>query len=71
VLGKPGLALSFFFGDEFGSLSAFFVDAVASVLFAACLRRGIIAVPSVWALVAKARDAPRTLPTRKRNRGSA
>lgn len=32
--GQPGLALSFFFGDEFGSLAAFFDDAVAAVLLA-------------------------------------
>jgi hypothetical protein len=31
------LALSFFFGDEFGSLASFGVDAVASVLFAGLL----------------------------------
>ena len=34
VGGEPGLALSFFFGDEFGSLASFGVDAVAAVLFA-------------------------------------
>jgi hypothetical protein len=28
------LALSFFFGDEFGSLAAFLVDAVAAILVA-------------------------------------
>jgi hypothetical protein len=32
VGGEPGLALAFFFGDEFGSLAAFLVDAVASIL---------------------------------------
>jgi len=31
------LALSFFFGDEFGSLASFLVDAVAAVLFASLL----------------------------------
>ena len=37
VGGEPGLALSFFFGDEFGSLASFLVDAVAAVLFFAGL----------------------------------
>ena len=39
VGGEPGLALSFFFGDEFGSLASFLVDAVAAVLFAGLLAR--------------------------------
>ncbi len=34
VGGEPGLALSFFFGDEFGSFASFGVDAFASVLLA-------------------------------------
>ena len=34
VGGEPGLALSLFFGDEFGSLAPFLVDAVATVLLA-------------------------------------
>ena len=37
VGGEPGLALSFFFGDEFGSFASFGVDAVAAVLFAGLL----------------------------------
>src|SRR6476620_3659224 len=37
VGGEPGLALSFFFGDEFGSFASFLVDAVAAVLFAGLL----------------------------------
>ena len=37
VRGEPGLALSFFFGDEFGSLASFLVDAVAAVPLAGCL----------------------------------
>ena len=37
VFREPDLALSFLFGDEFGSLAAFFVDAVASVLLAGLL----------------------------------
>jgi len=41
------LALSFFFGDEFGSLASFLVDAVAAVPLAGCLRRGIIRPRSV------------------------
>jgi hypothetical protein len=32
VGGEPGLALAFFFGDEFCSLTAFLVDAVAAGL---------------------------------------
>src|SRR6478735_4867322 len=47
VRGKPGSALSFFFGDEFGSLASFLVDGVAAVLLAGCLRRGIIRPRSV------------------------
>ena len=35
--GEPGLALAFFFGDEFGSFASFLVDAVAAVLFAGLL----------------------------------
>ena len=42
VGGEPGLALSFLFGDEFGSLASFSGDPLASILFAGCLRRGII-----------------------------
>ena len=30
--GEPGLALAFFFGDEFGAFAALGVDAVAAVL---------------------------------------
>ena len=37
VGGEPGLALSFFFGDEFGAFAAFGVDAVAAVLLAGLL----------------------------------
>ena len=37
VGGEPGFALSFLFGDEFGSLSPFLVDAVAAVLLAGLL----------------------------------
>jgi hypothetical protein len=35
--GEPGLALSFFFGDEFGALAAFLGDAVAPILLAGLL----------------------------------
>ena len=34
VGGEPGLALAFFFGDEFGAFAAFGVDAVAAVVVA-------------------------------------
>ena len=37
VGGEPGLALSFFFGDEFGSLASFSGDPLASTLFAGLL----------------------------------
>ena len=37
VGGEPGLALSFFFGDQFGSFPSFGGDAVAAVLFAGLL----------------------------------
>ena len=40
VGGEPGLALSFFFGDEFGSFAAFLVDAVAAVLLAGLFAAG-------------------------------
>jgi hypothetical protein len=34
VGGQPGLALPFFFGDEFGPFAAFGIDAVAAILLA-------------------------------------
>ena len=37
VGGESGLALSFFFGDEFGSLASFSGDPLASILFAGLL----------------------------------
>jgi hypothetical protein len=37
VGGEPGLASSFFFGDEFGSLASFLGDPLASILFAGLL----------------------------------
>ena len=40
VGGEPGLALSFFFGDEFGSLAAFLVHAVAAILLASLFAFG-------------------------------
>jgi predicted lipid-binding transport protein (Tim44 family) len=46
--GEPGLALAFFFGDEFGSLAAFGVDAVAAVLLAGLFAARPSINPDKW-----------------------
>ena len=56
VGGELGLALAFFFGDEFGAFAAFGVDAVAAVLFAGLFAGGHHRAPIGVGLVERRRD---------------